>query len=51
VVFAKEGNFIKSQYGMLKLSILCTRFKTNYSGCTGMSSSSSGGALEKGKTG
>jgi len=39
---------------MLKLSISCTRFETNYSRCTGKSSenicSSSGGAYEKGKT-
>ncbi len=48
VVSVKEGNFIKSQYELLKLSILCTRFERNYSRCTGRSSenlcSSSGAA-------
>jgi hypothetical protein len=54
LVSAKQGNFIKSQYEMLKLSIYCTRFQTNYSSCTGRSSEnicrSSGGAQEKEKT-
>jgi hypothetical protein len=47
--------FIKFQYEMLKLSILYTRFETNYRGCIVRSSenicSSSGGVQEKGKTG
>ncbi len=51
VVSIKEGNFIKSQYELLKLSILCTRFERNYSSCTGRSSenlcSSSGAAQVK----
>jgi hypothetical protein len=42
-------------YEMMKLSILCTRFETNYSSCTVRSSenicNSSGGAQAKGKTG
>ncbi len=46
--------FIKSQYEMLKLSIQCTRFETNYSSSTVTSSaniySSSEGARGKGKT-
>jgi hypothetical protein len=29
MVSAKEGNFIKSQYKMLKLRIWCTRFESN----------------------
>ncbi len=51
VVSVKEGNCIKSQYELLKLSILCTRFERNYSSCTGRSSenlcSSSGAAQVK----
>jgi hypothetical protein len=31
-------NFIKSGYEMLKLSIQCTRFESNFSSCTGRSS-------------
>jgi hypothetical protein len=53
VVSAKSVYFIKSQNEMLKLSISCTRFETNYSSCTRRSSenicSSSVGAQEKGK--
>ncbi len=53
VVHAKQRNFIKSQYEMLKLSIQCT--ETNYNRCTGRSNenicSSSGGPQPKGKTG
>ncbi len=34
-----KGNFIKSGYEMLKLSIYCTRFESNYrTNCTGRSS-------------
>jgi hypothetical protein len=55
VVSAKQRHLNKSQYEMLKLSIQCTRFETNYSSCTHKSSenicSSTGGAQEKGKTG
>jgi hypothetical protein len=55
VVSPNKGNFIKSQYEMLNLSIQCTRFESNYNNCTGTISenicSSSGGAQEKGKTG
>jgi hypothetical protein len=40
---------------MLKLSIYCTRFESNYNSCTGKSSentcSSAGGAQEKGRRG
>ncbi len=47
--------FIKSQYEMLKLSIQCTRFESNYSSCTGRSSenicSSIEGAQRKGERG
>jgi hypothetical protein len=43
----------KSQYEMLKLSIECTRFESNYNSCTGRSSenicNTSGGAQEKRK--
>jgi len=53
VVSAKQWNFIKSQYELLKLGIQCT--ETNYSSCTVKSSenicSSSGGGQEKVKTG
>ncbi len=53
VVSAKQWNFIKSQYELMKLGIQCT--ETNYSRCTVKSSenicSSSGGAQEKVKTG
>ncbi len=34
MVSTKKWNLIKSQYEMLKLSILCTRFESNYSSCT-----------------
>ncbi len=44
-----------THYEMLKLSIYCTRFETNYSSCTSKRSenicSSSGGAQENGKIG
>ncbi len=55
VVSAELGNFIQSQYGMLKLSIYCTRFKTNFNSGTCRRSenicTSGGGAQAKGKTG
>jgi hypothetical protein len=55
VVSAKYRHLIKSQYEMLKLSIYCTRFETNYNSCTDRNSekigSSSGGAQDNGKTG
>jgi hypothetical protein len=48
----KIQELIKSQDKMLKLSILCTRFESNCSSCTGRSSvknicSSSGEAFRK----
>jgi hypothetical protein len=50
----KQGKFIKSRYEMLKFSIKCTRFKSNYSNYTVRSSenicSGSGRAQAKGKT-
>jgi hypothetical protein len=54
---AKYEIFIKSEYKMLKLSISCTRFESNYNSCTARSteticsSSSNAGAQEKGNTG
>jgi len=55
MVFAKEGNLIKSQYEMLKFNIWCIRFESNYNSCTNRNSENiccnHEGDQEKGKIG